>query len=247
MRLSLVIASVNNNPDYYMFIPKQILFWKKMDIMFLAIFVGDKIPDILDEYKDNIFLWTNNSDLHSAYVAQNIRMYIPAIIKLPPDEMCMITDMDMLPVKDTYYKTGLEKYNQDNFIYYREIDFPNKQIYMCYNAAHPSVWAKVFNITNSMDICARINENYQSTYNGIPEETGWFIDQEIMYNSLINYPGLVVLHRPIVRLEMFEYEHWMEKGIDNFIIHFDDIHFHRSYSKNEKYILDAERQLNVYQ
>jgi len=27
MKLTTVIGSVNNNPKYYMFIPKQILFW----------------------------------------------------------------------------------------------------------------------------------------------------------------------------------------------------------------------------
>ena len=45
MKLTTVIGSVNNNPKYYMFIPKQILFWKKFGINFIAVFVGNHIPD----------------------------------------------------------------------------------------------------------------------------------------------------------------------------------------------------------
>ena len=47
--------------------------------------------------------------------------------------MVMITDMDMLPTNDKYYKENLENYSHDDFIYYRNID--HRQIYMCYNAA----------------------------------------------------------------------------------------------------------------
>jgi hypothetical protein len=246
MKLTTVVASVNNNPEYYLFIPKQIAFWKKMNVNFVAIFVGDKIPDELKNCIDNIILWDKNRDLHSAYVAQNIRIYIPALFNLPPDEMCMITDMDMLPANDKYYKQGLECYNKDAFIYYRNIDFENKQIYMCYNAAHPSTWAKVFNIYSAADIETRITENYQTSYNGRPGDSGWFIDQEIMFRHLINYSDLFVLNRELLRLEVYQYQYNIENGIDNFISNYDDIHFHRSYSNNEKLILDAERQIGSY-
>jgi len=246
MKLTTVVASVNNNSEYFLFIPKQITFWKKMKMNFIAVFVGDKIPDELKEYSDNIILWDNNNDLHSAYVAQNIRIYIPALLNLPPDEMCMITDMDMLPANSHFYTQGLENYDKDAFIYYRHIDFENKQIYMCYNAAHPSTWAKVFNIYSTNDIKNRISENFQNSYSGKPGGLGWFIDQEIMFTHLINYPGLVVLNRDLCRLEVDQYNYNIENGIDNFIMKYDDIHFHRSYSKNEKIILDAERQLSYY-
>ena len=247
MKLTTVVASVNNNPEYFLFIPKQILFWKKMNINFVAIFVGDKIPDELKDYIDNIILWDKNLDLHSAYVAQSIRMYIPALFNLPDDEICMITDMDMLPANDNYYKQGIENFDKETFIYYRSIDFENKQIYMCYNAAHPSAWAKVFNIYSTADIECRITENYQQSYVGQPGYSGWFIDQEIMYKHLINYPGLVVLNRELLRLEVEQYKYNIEKNMNNFIAMYDDIHFHRSYLKNENLILDAERQLKYYE
>ena len=108
MRLSTVIGSVNNKPDYYKFIPKQILFWKHFNINFIAIFVGTYIPEELKEYSNNIILWKKNLNLNSVYVAQNIRIYYPALLKLHDDEIVMITDMDMLPMNYTYYTNGLD-------------------------------------------------------------------------------------------------------------------------------------------
>ena len=242
MKLTTVLGSVNNNPEYYLFIPKQILFWNKFGIKFIAVFVGENIPNELLPYSNNIILWNRNLELNSAYVAQNLRMYYTSLINLPDDEMIMITDMDMLPMNDRYYKDGLENFNKDDFVYYRHVD--GNQIYMCYNAAHPSLWSKLFNIYSQEDIERRIRENYNDGYNGIPGSTGWFLDQEIMYKTLINYENLKVLNRPIRRLEMCDFNNHLLNNNINFILNYDDSHFHRSYNNNYNFILNAEEQLN---
>jgi hypothetical protein len=242
MKLTTVLGSVNNNPKYYLFIPKQIIFWNKFNIKFIAIFIGDNIPDELNQYSDNIILWNKNLNLHSAYVAQNIRIYYPALLNLPDDEMIMITDMDMLPTKGDYYKNGLDNFKKTDFIYYRNLD--GNQIYMCYNASHPSIWSKLFNIYNENDIENRIIENYNNNYDGIPGSTGWCIDQEIMYKHLINYENLHILERPICRLETWIFRDNLNKNETDFLNNYDDVHFHRSYFDNEDIILHAEKQLN---
>jgi hypothetical protein len=243
MKLSHVLASVNNNPNYYLFIPKQILFWKKFGIKFIAIFIGENIPEEILDCSGNIILWKNNLDLNTAFVAQNLRIYYPALLDLPNDELIMITDMDMLPMSPNYYCDGLENFNIDDFIYYRYID--SNQIYMCYNAAHPITWKKIFNINNEKDIINKINDTYNKIYTGNPGSEGWFIDQEIMYKKLINYKHLKVLNRPIKRLEVPIYNYHMKNNHENFIKYYDDCHFHRNYKTNEKLILHAEKYLNL--
>jgi hypothetical protein len=244
MILTTVLASVNNNPNYYMFIPKQISFWKKINIKFIAVFIGENIPNELLEYNDNIILYNKNLDLNTVYVGQNIRMYYTALLKLPENELVMITDMDMLPTNDIYYKNGLEHFTKDDFIYYRNID--GNQIYMCYNAAHPDTWGKVFSIKTIQDIESIIYTNYQSSYNGIPGSHGWFIDQEIMYKKLIHYPNLKVLNRPIKRLEVYQYKNHVNNNDCNFLLNYDDVHFHRNYFTNESLICHAEHELYTY-
>lgn len=242
MKLSTVLGSVNNNPAYYLFIPKQIIFWKHFGIKFIAVFVGKKIPDELNLYKDNIILWNNNLNLNSSYVAQHLRMYYTALIDLPEDELIMITDMDMLPMNNSYYTDGLEQFKFEDFIYYRNID--HNQIYMCYNAGHPKIWGKLFNINTVDDIKQKIDESYIVQYNGIPGSIGWFNDQLIMYKNLINYEHLKILNRPIKRLEVYMYENHINNNDTNFIKNYDDAHFHRNYFSNEKFIINAEKQLS---
>lgn len=241
MKLTTVIASVNNNPEYYKFIPKQILFWGKFGIKFIALFVGNKIPHELKPYSLNIILWSHNLDLNTAFVGQNLRIYYTALLNLPDDEMVMITDMDMLPAKPDYYVNDLEYYNKEDFIYYRHID--EIQIYMCYNAAHPETWGKLFQITSEEDVINAINNTYQQSYNGIPGSHGWCIDQCVMYNVLHNYEHLQVLNRPIHRLERHMCEHYIRKNDKNYMDKFDDMHFHRSFMNNAHLIADVERQL----
>jgi len=245
MKLSTVLASVNNNQDYYLFIPKQILFWKKFNIKFIAVFVGESIPNEIIEYSENIILWNKNLDINTSFVGQNLRIYYPALLNLPTDELVMITDMDMLPMNSEYFCKGLEEFKIDDFIYYRNIDQANYQIFMCYNAAHPSLWKKLFNINNEQDIIEKIYETYNKVYNGNPGSTGWYIDQELMYKNLINYSNLKVLNRDIKRLEMNVFKQHIYNNDINFIILYDDAHFHRSFKNNKDLILHAEKQLNL--
>jgi len=242
MKLTTVIGSVNNNPVYYLFIPKQILFWRRFDINFIAIFVGEKIPPELENFKDNIILWNRNLHINTAFVGQNIRMYYAALLKLPDDEMVMITDMDMLPMNDEYYISGLENFKKEDFIYYRSIEIKN-EIYMCYNASHPDTWSDIFGIKNKDDIENKINYTYDMKYDGIPGSNGWNIDQLLMYSHVINYPHLKVLNRPIKRLETAVYNDYLNNGVNYFIHLYDDCHFHRDFITNIPFIYEAEKQL----
>lgn len=242
MKLTTVIGSVNDNPKYYKFIPIQIKFWKKFGCNFVCVFCAKSIPEKMLKYKDNIILWNRNQDVNSAFLGQNLRMFYPALLNLPDDEMVMMTDMDMLPTNFVYYKNGLEGFKKDDFIYYRRI--AGNQIYMCYNAAHPETWAKAFQIKSLKDIENRINEIYSPDYSGLPGKTGWFTDQKVMFKYLKPYPGLKVLNRRIRRLEVANYRSLLSKGKTDFLKNFDDVHFHRSYHNNKNLIKDALKQLD---
>jgi len=243
MILSTVIASVNNNEKYYMFIPKQIKFWKRFGIKFIAVYVGEKIPDVLQPYVENIILYDRNLDLNTAYLGQNLRIYFSCLLDLPDNEMVMITDMDMLPMNDRYFKTGLEKYTKDDFIYYRYTEA--NQIFMCYNAAHPCCWSNVFGIKTIEDIDKELRKYYNNNYNGIPGSYGWSIDQEIMYNKLIKYEKLHVLNRPITRLDYKLYHDHLSRNEKDFISRYDDFHAHRDYYRHKALIENAEKQLGI--
>jgi hypothetical protein len=67
-KLEIVLASCNNNSSYYKFIPYQIYVWAKFGIKFICIFVGEKIPEELKDFKDHIILWDRNLDLNHVLI-----------------------------------------------------------------------------------------------------------------------------------------------------------------------------------
>jgi len=145
-------------------------------------------------------LWNKNRDLNSVFLSQNLRIFYPALIQTT--NFVMITDMDMFPTNISFYTDFLqnESISKDDFIYLREIDSQNKQIYMCYNMATPQIWSDVFKIKNEDDI-SKILETYNpKNFKGIPGEKGWFTDQEIMHKFLYEYKGLKVLNKTHKRL-----------------------------------------------
>jgi hypothetical protein len=232
MKLATVFCAVNDNPEYYRFIPKQITFWRKFGIRFVAAFVGRSLPAELIPYSHSIMLWYRNADLNSAFVAQNLRLYYPALLNVADDEAVMITDIDMLPMSPAYYTAGLENYAKDEFIYYRHVD--GNQIYMCYNAAHPHTWGTIFGIKSDADVERALYTNYAG---------GWFNTQGILYQKLSYYPRLRVLNRLIRRLDVSTYIQRLQQGHTHFIGEYDEAHFHEGYNKNQFLIADAEGQL----
>jgi hypothetical protein len=241
MKLTTVLGSVNLNPNYYLFIPKQIKFWGRHGIRFIAVIAGDYIPKELLPYSANIFLWKKNKEINSVFLGQHLRIYYPALLDLPDDELCMITDMDMLPIHSTYFKNDIEQFTSDDWIYYNKLI--DNQIIMCYNAANPKTWSNVFNIKSEDDIESRLRETYDPIYEGKPSGRGWFSDQEIMYKSLINNSNLKVLNKPIKRLETWDFRNMIKRK--NINLNFDDIHFHRSFQKNIGLISFLEKLLKL--
>ncbi len=244
MKLTVVVGATNENPDYYKFIPSQIQFWGYFGIKFVAIYVGAELPAELLPYKSHILVWSHTPQLHSAYVAQVIRLFMPALLSMPANECVMITDMDMLPASPMYYLRGLNDYGPEDFIYYRERD--GDQYFMCYNVANSRTWANVFNIRSIEDVCAMLIAFYPPDYAG-KKNNRWFADQLILYAHAHTYPHLKVLERPVRRLEVADYKAHLERGDCDFVKSYDDIHFHESFIRNEELIRHALTELILYQ
>lgn len=229
------------NPLYYKFIPSQIKFWSYFGIKFIALFVGSEIPEDLLQYSDNIILWNKNLNIKTSFVGQHLRMYYPSLLKLPDNELVMITDMDMLPVNIDYFTRGLDKFNTGDFIHYRNITY--KQVYMCYNAAHPSVWSNIFKVSSETDIERVLNETYNPKYQGLLNNL-WYSDQTLLFEKLTKYGSLKMLGRNPRRLEFETYEYNLKSNFDFFYQSFDDAHFHRRYDLHKWMIQDLWNQFS---
>jgi hypothetical protein len=107
------------------------------------------------------------------------------------------------------------------------------------------VWGNIFGIKCEKYIEDKINDTYVQNYDGIPGSSGWFKDQEIMYNNLIKYQFFKILNKPIKRLETWTHREHLNTNDTNFIKNYDDAHYHRSYPNNANLILNAQKELKI--
>jgi hypothetical protein len=189
MKLDCVLTAVNENKLYIDFVPIFIKTWNKLypNVHVIIILISKNIPENLLPFKNNIILFEPIKNILTSFTSQFIRLLYPCILNYKNG--VLITDIDMLPMNNSYYTKNIINYDNTKFIYYRDqICSKYKQIAICYNVATPQVWKSIFNINSVEDIkvyLKKISDNTQ-----IKEghgNVGWSIDQITLHNKIIEW------------------------------------------------------------
>lgn len=186
MKLDCVLSACNLNPMYMEFIPIFIKTWNKLypSVDVKIIFISTYIPEELIEYKQNIILFKPITNISTAFISQYIRLLYPAILNY--SNGIMITDIDMLPMNNTYYSKYIENYDNNKFIYLRDVLMnTDKQIAMCYNVATNKIWKDIFHIESIEDINRRLIHRFKNmNFIEGAGQCGWFTDQTDLFNNI---------------------------------------------------------------
>jgi hypothetical protein len=189
MILDCVLTAVNEKPLYLDFIPIFIKTWNKLypNVDVKIILIANKIPDNLLLYKNNLILFEPIKNVLTSFTAQFIRLLYPCILNY--NNGVLITDIDILPMNNSYYTKNIIDYDNNKFIYYRDkVCFNKKEIAMCYNVATPEIWKDIFKINYLNDIVNYIKNVSENTV--IKEghgKTGWSIDQITLYDKVTKW------------------------------------------------------------
>ncbi len=188
MKLDCVVTACNSNKMYMDFIPLFISAWKKLypDVDIKIILISETIPNDLKKYESYIILFKPIGNISTAFISQYIRLLYPAILNY--DNGIMITDMDMIPMNNKYYTQNIEKYDNDKFIYLRNVLLNDKEIAMCYNVGLNKTWKDIFNINSTEDIkrsliTAYLKINYVDGHG----KSGWNTDQLDFYKYVMEW------------------------------------------------------------
>jgi hypothetical protein len=189
LKLSCALVSCDENSLYLDFWPLVKKAWNQIvKIPVKLILIANHIPTqyIGDE---DIILFPPIEGLHTAFIAQCIRLFYPALLNY--DDGIIISDMDMIPTQYNYYHHNLQSVNinKDTFVNYRNCIAPAYPEYpICYNVATPHVWSQIFKIKSLDDITTNLKLVYQTiNYNGIHGGLGWSTDQLYLYKVLNNW------------------------------------------------------------
>jgi len=195
MKLSCALVACNESPYYLDFWPVvKRAWWEIVGIPCIMVYIGDELPQYL-QGDPAVILFKPIPGWPTATQAQCIRLLYPAL--LSGDGAVIISDMDMIPLQNDFFVKTIENNTEDQFVSYRE-PFSN-QIIMCYVAATPTIWSKLFEINSLEDIYKRFEQwSQENPADGLHGGEGWCSDQEILFKQVIrfqeNLPNNVVIY-----------------------------------------------------
>lgn len=227
MKLSCVLTAVNNNKRYLDFIPLFIKTWNKLypNVDVKIVLISNEIPEEYLQYKNNIILFEPLENISTAFISQFIRILYPSILNY--DGGILITDMDMIPMNNTYYTKNIEKFGNENFIVYRDVLIKKYSQYaICYNIAINKIWSEIFNIKSIEDIKQKIIEVYKKNkYIEGRGKAGWSLDQQ----------------------ELFKYVNiWHKKTNNRIILRDNQTKYNRLCRSFLKHTISKDKQLKLF-
>ena len=166
MKISKVIITSTLDKTYLDYWPIVEEAWRKLEIEPILYLITDKKYNKVQS--QNFYI----KKIHPVFIAQNLRMLIPAIY---PDDVCLLSDIDMMPLSKDYFQGSIKDIEDNNFFVYRANATPDNMLPICWNVALGSTWSEVFSIKNLDDITSKLIEWYPKNYK--PYKKNWYVDQ----------------------------------------------------------------------
>ncbi len=174
LKLDRVIISSDTNPMYSEFWPLVAQTWQEIiGIKPTLIFIApSSVP--IDQSCGDVIRMEPIDGIETSFQAQIVRLLAPAFF---PDETCIISDIDILPLNKHYFTHPLIACAENDFLIYRDGYFSNTGIPeypMCYVAGKGKTFQDIFCLKSVADIPDKIREWYALNL-------GWSTDQRILY------------------------------------------------------------------
>jgi len=232
LELNRVIVATNDNPNYIEFWPIVAPLWEEMGLRPTLALVADE-ECVVDSTLGDVIRFKPLSGIPTSLQAQVIRLLLPTLF---PDDGCIISDIDMLPISRSYFFESARACAQDAFVIYRDgaYDHTEKKYPMCYFAAKGRTFASVFNVSNLREMI----EEWASY------GWGWNTDELVLYKFVNQWSGEVIHlgHGVGPRLDRLYWESQMV-NLERDIGYYIDCHCPRPYSENRETIDAVVREI----
>ncbi len=239
MKINRAILSSNESIEYLDFWPIVSSAWSNLGIQPTLIYTGKESIKMENVYRINV------ENIDSAFLSQNIRLLAPCLF---PEDICIISDIDNMPLSESYFQKNIAKIDENQFVVYRPDACPDDMISIMWNAAKGSTWAKIFNVFNEQEIINKLIDWYPDKYKIRGEN--WYFDQRILRTEIEKYKK----QYPNMDTELNDEESGfnrlnrskLKRRFKKFYIegsHYSDFHMPRPYKKYKK-IIDKVYNIN---
>jgi hypothetical protein len=180
MKIDRVILASNNHKNYIEFWPIVAKAWRHFGVEPTLLYT-DEDDSAVDYSVGEVVRIPQIKNLNTAFVAQNSRLLCPALF---PDEVCIISDIDNMPLSKDYYFNPIAELSADKFVIYRPHACPPEQISIMWNAALGTTWGEIFYIETMEDVINTLVSWYPQEYKVFPGDGAvhdtWFTDQVLL-------------------------------------------------------------------
>jgi hypothetical protein len=188
-RLGRALTACDLNAEYLGYWPSMRRAWLEIvgiEPLLVLIANEDDIPAELRR-DELVVTFAPLEGVHTALQAQCIRLLYPAVVDTT--EAVLITDIDLYPLRRSYYLDPIRGLDGRFFVSYRDTRIDKLEIVMPYNAARPATWGELFDVSSVDDVRARLAEWTRGLeYDGRRAWPGWYTDQKILYRTLMEWP-----------------------------------------------------------
>ena len=190
LRLTHALIGCDLNPDYVDYWPLVRRAWKEVvglePLLVLVAEPGGVPAELATDA--NVHVFPPVDGLHTAFQAQCIRLFYPALLET--DGAVVISDADMVPLSRRYFERPAAQIPSKHFLAYRNAHMEAGEIPVCYNAALPRTWGDVFDVRTMADVRDRLatladGRDYAGTRGG----SGWTTDQRLLFEALRRHAG----------------------------------------------------------
>lgn len=227
LELNRVILSTDENPLYIQFWPVVAEAWKAMGVRPTLALISEH--DCVDPTIGDVIRFDPIPGFSTGMQAQVYRLFLPALF---PEEGCVISDIDMVPISKEYFVDNAKLCPDSSFLIYRDAAIPAEyQEYpMCYIAAKGKIFGSIFRVADKIDFVDRLREcrTIHDAFN---------TDQVVLFQWVNRWQmegGQVVKlgHTVTQRLDRAWWNNWQPEEIENAI----DAHCPRPYSQYQNSI-----------
>ncbi len=173
MKAKYAIVASDNNPMYLDFWPIVRDLWINLiKIKPILVLISDK--NLVTDNIDHIIHEVKAVDGHStAFQSQIVRMYIT---KYYSDDLCITSDIDMLPLSYDYFNNIANEFNDNSLVILSSDAYQVVRYPLCYNIAKGSTFNEILNLDCEFsEYCDRLSKYKQ----------GWDTD-ELYFGKCVN-------------------------------------------------------------
>lgn len=235
MKIDKVILSANENKDYIDFWPLVSKAWERIGIEPILIYTGKGIPQI----EGNV-IKIYVPFVSTVFVSQNVRLLAPVLF---PDENCIISDIDSLPLSSKYFNNSVNKIEENKFVIYRPDAAASNMIPICWNLAKGKLWSQIFKVKSLIGI--KIKLFFWYLYYCKFNRYRWYTDQILLKKyieefKVKNNDLIIELNDEITKFSRIDRASLNDdiKKLNNKEIEFSEFHMPRPLTKYKDLIID---------